>query len=228
MAQPDPIQFGLFDPQAEVEQSQRFLPHWFQPGVATFITFRTADSLPRDVLERWQREQEEWLRENNLDARTAIDPSRIRQLTPSVRRQFMRHRDRAWHAHLDACHGDCVLRQPDLAGIVGESLRHFDGQRYDLDSLVVMPNHVHVLVQFRPPTTLRGQSESWLHYTAVQINRRLGRRGQFWQSEPFDHLVRSPEQFKYLQQYIADNPTRANLRAGEFLFWSRDSRRSAS
>jgi putative transposase len=88
-----------------------------------------------------------------------------------------------------------------------------------------MPNHVHVLAQFRPPTMMRKQLESWLHFSATQINRRLGQSGRFWQSEPFDHLVRSAEQFEYLQRYIRENPAKAKLRAGEFLYWSRDEAR---
>ena len=53
------VVFGSFDPDAEVEVTQRNLPHWFQPGAAMFITFRAANSLPEDVILRWQRELEE-------------------------------------------------------------------------------------------------------------------------------------------------------------------------
>ncbi|MEZ6124652.1 MAG: transposase [Planctomycetaceae bacterium] len=127
-----------------------------------------------------------------------------------------------WHQQLDECHGACVLRQPETAEIVAGALHHFDGDRYYLDSFIVMPNHVHALVQFRPPTTLRKQLESWLHFSATQINRHLGTRGRFWQSEPFDHLVRSAEQFQYLQRYIRENPEKARLSAGQFLYWSRE------
>ena len=35
--------FQAFDPDAELEISVRDLPHWFQPGVAIFVTFRTFD-----------------------------------------------------------------------------------------------------------------------------------------------------------------------------------------
>ena len=120
-----------------------------------------------------------------------------------------------------------MLRNQELAQVVGDSLRYFDGERYDLDCFVVMPNHVHLVVQFRPPTTLRSQCESWLHYTAVQINRHLGQRCRFWQSEPFDHLIRSVEQFAYLRRYIAENPKRANLRKREYWSWARVAPRSA-
>jgi type I restriction enzyme R subunit len=62
------------------------------------------------------------------------------------------------------------------------------------------------------------QFDSWLHYTAFRINPRIGAKGHFWQQEPFDHLVRSPEQYEYLRDYIAMNPEKARLQPGEFYY----------
>ncbi len=55
------VVFNSLDRNADIEFSQRNLPHWFQVGAAMFITFRTADSLPREVLLRMKRELEAWL-----------------------------------------------------------------------------------------------------------------------------------------------------------------------
>jgi putative transposase len=84
-----------------------------------------------------------------------------------------------------------------------------------------MPNHVHILVVFPDPESLLAQCESWKHYTATQINRRLKRRGRFWQQDAFDHLVRSEEQFAYLRDYIAKNPANAKLKVGEYIHYSK-------
>jgi len=219
----DPV-FQPFDPGADVERSSRFMPHWFQSGITVFITFRTADSLSKKVLELWHRELLDWLRRRDLPTELAFGPERLDELDQAHRNEFQKLRKQIWQRHLDDCHGACVLKQPELAKEVAQSLQHFDGERYDLDSFVVMPNHVHVLVQFRPPTTMRQQLTSWLRFSAKQINQRLGQKGVFWQSEPFDHLVRSAEQFEYLQRYIAENPKKAKLKVGEFLYWSRDMR----
>jgi len=218
----DKVVFNAFDPQSEVERTCRNLPHWFQSGVATFLTFRTADSMPREVIERWEEEQKKWLCQHGLDTTLVAGTSSLAHLPVPVQLEFRRMRDRLWHWSLDSCHGECLLRQPELARIVGDVLRYFDGDRYDLDSFIIMPNHVHLLVQFRLPTTLRSQTQSWLRYSAREINKLLGRSGTFWQSEPFDHLIRSPEQFEYLQRYLAENPQKANLREGEYLFWTRE------
>ena len=39
------IVFNSLDLEAEIDISQRNLPHWFQAGAATFVTFRIADSI---------------------------------------------------------------------------------------------------------------------------------------------------------------------------------------
>ncbi len=43
--------FELFDPQGDLQITAGHLPHWYQPGVTYFITFRTDDSLPIEVAE---------------------------------------------------------------------------------------------------------------------------------------------------------------------------------
>lgn len=230
---PDPadspnIVFGTFDPKAEVIHTFRNLPHWFQPEIATFLTFRTGDSMPRNVVLRWRQHQEQWLIQHGLEGAFAHDPKLLATLPRSLQSQFRRRRDMLWHDSLDQCHGACLLRRPIFAQMVADALLHFDGARYDLDSFIVMPNHVHLLVQFHPGTTMSEQTESWLRYSARRINKELGRTGSFWQSEPFDHLIRSAEQFEYLQRYIAENPKRANLKAGEYLYWHRGSRNPES
>jgi len=215
------LPFELFDPEAEVAVSERQLPHWFQPGVITFVTFRTADSIPNEVLLRWYEELRDWLKQNGVVTNPDNPIPTVESLPPALQGPYRRQRFHKWNDHLDNCHGECHLRKRDLAEIVLNSLRHFDGQRYELDSCIVMPNHVHLLAAFHLPTTCRGQSESWLHFTAFQINQRLKRKGEFWQGEPFDHLVRSPEQYLYLRKYIADNGTKAKLPPTDYLYWSR-------
>ena len=86
---------------------------------------------------------------------------------------------------------------------------------------VVMPNHWHALATFPDEQQMLRQIESWKRYTAGRINRRLGQRGQFWQVDDFDHLVRSEDQFLHYRQYIAANPHKCRLQPGEFRHYSR-------
>ena len=108
--------------------------------------------------------------------------------------------------------------QSELATIVADSLLHFDGLRYRMGDFVVMPNHVHLLAAFPSAESMRKQFDSWLHYTAFRINQLISKKGHFWQQEPFDHLARSAEQYEYLRTYVAENPEKANLNEGEFIY----------
>lgn len=58
--------------------------------------------------------------------------------------------------------------------------------------------------------------------SARQANTVLGLTGQpFWQEESYDRLVRGPEEFKRIENYILQNPVRAGLaRSPEEYRWS--------
>ena len=204
-----------FDPKAELLIREHFRPHWSQAGVVVFITFRSHDSIPREVIRRWDREKLEWLRHRGLPVGPHWSTS-LPELSPPDRADFHRTFNRCREDFLAHGHGQCLLKRPELAQIVADALLYFDGQRYRMGDFVVMPNHVHLLAAFPAADAATKQCGSWLHYTARQINRAIGTKGKFWQQEPFDHLVRSPEQYDYLRQYIAGNPRAAGLKPGEF------------
>lgn len=122
---------------------------------------------------------------------------------------------------LDAGAGACWLRRPRTASIVSETLRFFDGQRYNLGDYVIMPNHVHVLVTPARDTALERIMHSWKSYSAKEINKVLERSGQVWQHESFDHIVRNDYRLDRICRYIAENPTRANLKPGEYILYQK-------
>jgi len=207
----------LFDPKAEWFVREHFRAHWTQAGAVVFITFRTYDSIPRAVLRNWELEKQDWLRLRGHDGTkhwSVVVPT----LSEQERTDFNRRFNRCREDFLDTCHGRCLLRRPELAKIVAESLLYFDAQRYRMGDFVVMPTHVHLLAAFATAEAMATQCDSWLHYTAREINRAIGERGKLWQQEPFDHLVRSLEQYGYLRQYIADNPCKAGLKFGEYVY----------
>lgn len=208
----------VFDPKADLLIYKHCRPHWSQSGTVVFITFRTQDSIPREVLERWDREKQEWLRLREYGGAHWADI--VSTLTEQEQQDFQKQFQRTREEFLDTCQGDCVLRRPELSQIVADSLIHFDGKRYRMGDFIIMPNHVHLLAVFASAESLREQVDSRLHFTAVKINQALGQHGKFWQQEPFDHLVRSPEQYEYLRKYIANNPIKANLNPGEYHYHS--------
>jgi type I restriction enzyme R subunit len=219
MAEPFPVH--LFDREAEVTITERRLPHWAQAGAITFITWRTDDSIPAPVLARWRADRCRWLRAHGIDPNQPDWPTQFATLQPAIQRDFRLEFSERWHNELDAGHGACVLRRPELAQVVADSLKHFDGDRYVLSDFVVMPNHVHLLAAFPDEPAMLAQCESWKHYTAVRINRSLGRKGRFWEQDGFDHLVRTEEQFEWFRRYIADNPIKARLPVGQFIHFTK-------
>ena len=113
----------LFSPHAELFVEARLRPHWSQAGAIVFITFRTADSIPKQVLRRWEREKTEWmLRRGYIGHWKTVLPTLELAEQNAFNKEFSRCRE----ACLDECHGGCVLRQPHLSKIVADSLLHFD------------------------------------------------------------------------------------------------------
>ncbi len=139
------MNFEFFDPKQEIYVHYRRLPHWEQPGVMAFITWRTIDSIPAATLRRWRVERAGWLRRHGIDPQAENWRELVRLLSAADRRQYHEHFTSAWMQKLDECLGACVLKRPEFSEIVAESLLKFDGQEYVLSDFVVMPNHVHIL-----------------------------------------------------------------------------------
>src|SRR5574338_831782 len=58
---------------------------------------------------------------------------------------------------------------------VASSLRHFEGQRYDLAAWVVMNDHVHVVLRPFPEWDLSSILHSWKSFTAHHLVKHSGR-----------------------------------------------------
>ena len=210
--------FKLFDPNSDfqfIEGSN--LPHWFQPQATYFITFRTEDSLPRDMVQQWHTKRSAWLAQHGISTSMPNWKDKLTDLPEGLRKNFHQTFSRQYMDYLDKSLGACVLKRPRLARIVADSLLHFNGDRYHIGDFVVMPNHVHLLICLLGDTDLLKQCRSWKRFSAVKINKLLGQTGRFWQEESFDHLVRSPQQCYAIQDYIRKNPR--HLPNGEYLLY---------
>ncbi len=88
-------------------------------------------------------------------------------------------------------------------------------------AFVIMPNHVHVLAAFRDEGAVTKQGAAWRRFFARQINELIGREDHLWQQDQFDHLVRSEASFDRIRHYIVivNNPSKANLRCGEYTLY---------
>ena len=100
--------------------------------------------------------------------------------------------------------------------MAGGDARPTPAPRIHLHAVVVMPDHVHLLLQpLRNadgwPVPLVDVLQCMKGATAHRINKRLGRSGPVWEEESFDHVLRSSESLKEKAEYIRQNPVRRRL-----------------
>jgi putative transposase len=178
-------------PAGTVLYYRRRLPHWIPDGAVIFITWRLADSGP---------------------------PVRPAILTAENTGRAPRHDKVPDYARP----GPRWLRQPRVAQIVENALRYGDTARdfYSLYAWVIMPNHVHAVLQ--PKAPLPGTMRWLKGRTARIVNRVLGRTGlPFWQDESYDHWIRSGKELREIIAYVESNPVKAGLvEAAERWPWS--------
>ncbi len=191
-----------------VSVTRHRLSHWQQGRCACAITFRLADSMPRDLLDAWSRERTAW-RQHHPEP-----------WTDDEEREYHRRFTDCIQDWLDAGHGSCALREPRIASIIAARLRSDRaGAGQTLWSFVVMPNHVHVLVSGDEACDLPRMVRLWKGGSAREINLALGRTGRLWQPDYFDRLVRTPRHFERCLDYIRGNPVKAKLPEDAFLCW---------
>jgi REP element-mobilizing transposase RayT len=164
--------------------SRGYLPHFDEPGLTQMITFRLADSLSPDRL------------------------LRLRGQFPATASGAYSN---AIENELDAGAGACWLRDPRIAEMVENVLLHGDGKKYFLLCWVVMPNHVHVVIQTIPGWPLDAIVRDWKSFSGREANRLLGRTGAFWQPDYFDRYIRDPDHLEDAGRYIHYNPVKAGL-----------------
>src|SRR5581483_788533 len=181
--------FRRFDKCAPIKMTRRHLPHWEQEGATYFLTFRLADSVPVSLLNQWREDLDTWLKFHPppWDYKTARD----------YELRFVEGPEK-W---LDEGHGKCLLRNKLVAEIVANALKQFHGERYWLDAFVVMPNHVHVLIQPRSGHSISSITHSWKSFSAHAINKALGRKGELWMEESHDRIVRDWESLARYREY---------------------------
>lgn len=182
------------------------LPHWSQPSAVGFVTFRLGDSLPMSVIDRIERMHDDFVRQHAFE----WDAARI-----EYEFGIVKHNRR--EEYLDKGYGSCLLADSQARETIAQALAYYDGSRYRLHNYVIMPNHVHLLLDIADSCPLQDTLASIKKYTARQINLCLGRQGNVWQRESFDRLVRSYAHYLRTVRYIRNNPRYCH--SGTYAYW---------
>ncbi|MBY0523026.1 MAG: transposase [Gemmataceae bacterium] len=103
---------------------------------------------------------------------------------------------------------------------------HDHGKKHDLHFGVVMPDHVHMLIEpkERAPGEWYDLSEIMKGIKGVssrRINQLLGTSGTVWQDESYDRVMRDKEEYLEKWNYMWNNPLTAGLasRAEDYEFY---------
>jgi REP element-mobilizing transposase RayT len=180
-----------------------YLPHWTRECATYAVCFRLGDSLPASAIAVWKFEREDIIK----TARQLNRPLTLHE-EERLDKLFSDKVER----YLDEGRGECWMRRDEVAAVVASALQYFEGKRYHLVAWCVMPNHVHAIVQPLAGIDLDGILHSWKSFSSKEANRLIGRSGQFWQPESYDHLIRDENDFARQVEYVLANPLRAGLR----------------
>ena len=169
-----------------------YLPHFDEAGTVQFLTFRLVDAVPAAMVTAWKTELK-------LSGGETADDPRCARLRGRIER------------FADEGHGACWLKDARVGEVVQDALLHFDGERYRLLAWVIMPNHVHAVIETLPGFPLDGVIHSWKSFTAKRANRLSGRTGAFWMGDYFDRYVRDEAHLWDVMRYMEENPVKAGL-----------------
>jgi REP element-mobilizing transposase RayT len=189
-----------------------YLPHCDKPGLTQFITFRLWDSMPASRRGEWEHLLA--IAERSHAPRTAPGTRSIAspddKARAEAREKAAREQRTKLEDYLDRGLGECFLREPHIAALMESTIRFHHGSRFDLLAWVVMPNHVHALIEVND-TPLSKIIQNWKSIVAVKANKLLGRTGDFWQLDYWDTYMRDAEQTRKAIRYIESNPVKAKL-----------------
>jgi REP-associated tyrosine transposase len=105
---------------------------------------------------------------------------------------------------------------PPARDLVLQHCLHDHDLKMKLYIAVVMPDHVHMI--FLPFENELNQAFSLEEIVGAikgasvhSVNKLLGRSGQVWQDESFDHVIRHAESLEDKIRYVRENPVRRGL-----------------
>ena len=128
-------------------------------------------------------------------------------------RKWMRHNTPHWVAadavfFLTICAGNRggseFLEDERPQRILDSAKFYHDQRKWFVSLILVMPDHLHMLVQFPPGPKMNKLVQNWKRHLARET-------GISWQKGFFEHRIRADESLWEKAEYIRENPVKAGL-----------------
>jgi putative transposase len=105
--------------------------------------------------------------------------------------------------------------------ILVEALKQESSRNCETLCFMIMPDHLHWLVQLHGTATLAGSVNRVKSQSARRINSLRATSGSIWQKGFHDHALRRDEDLVAVARYIIANPVRAGLvrRIEDYSLW---------
>ena len=140
----------------------------------------------------------------------------------SLRRGRYSATNRIYHVTTATFWRKKLFVQIDAARAVVTSLRReTESQRCDTLCFMLMPDHLHWLMQVTDRSALAACVNNVKAHSARRVNAVRGASGRVWQKGFYDRALRSDEDVAAVARYIVANPLRAGIveRVGDYPFW---------
>ena len=191
------------------------LPRWLVDGVVYHVCFRLFDSVPQAKLREWNAAREQFRKRQKSGV----------QMTDGEVLALKNLYSETIERYLDSGYGECLLARPGVADILIDTIRQ--GEKTDvamasrhratamtpspqrklcrIHAYGIMPNHAHVLVEIPDKGLLIRLMQVWKSASSHRINRLLGRKGQVWQTDYYNHIVRTAREYEHQKAYALKN-----------------------
>lgn len=139
------------------------------PVSTYWLTLRLADAMPKDRLTEIKGRAAAILESKGGDEWT-----------------MKRTIARLIEEEMNLWHGDCWLRDDEVARVVVAALQSGHGRKYTLRAWSILPNHLQVVFSVPDGTDAGAVVREWRNYTTRQVNLLVGRDAEeLWEKVPY-------------------------------------------
>ena len=194
----------------------RRLPHFHRIGATFFITTHLYGSIPKEILQKLQAKRDLQIQQIKQGNQEGKDKEIY-----MVRRAYFQKYD----AYLDTCQNTPMhLAIPEVAAIVEKEIRRYDGKYYNLVTFTLMPNHIHLVLDFSIQLKQINPFDLELYTNVSEVMRKIkGSSGfyankvientgnPFWGVSYYDRYIRNYNHFFGAVNYTINNTVKAKI-----------------